>query len=441
MTALKWALFAVAVLASYPVALWLRERPGVRLPLWTLVGLLPFIHPEPMALVFFGGRPSDTHGVEVAFIDWLALCLLLAARAGRRLPSAYRLALSAYFLVVIVSISQARWPELAAAHLWKLCRMALVLVAVWRAGVEDARVPVALLRGMAIGAVYEGGLAAWQHFGRGVLRAQGSFSGWNSLGVVLNLVAMVPVARILAGPTSLLTKLVPLAAVAGALFSVSRGALLFLGVGIALVWIGSTLRRPTARKAWFGACGLLLFAAVVPVALSALASRTAEERQESLDTRARLETAAVTMLREHPLGVGASHYVPELLLGGYGERAGLGWRMWVAVVHNVYWLTAAELGHAGVVALLLLFLAPLRLALLRRAGGPRGDVLLGLGAGLAVFGVHSCFEWVWRLNEIMYLWFMNVGVVAVLAAQAQPAPASGMRRPGYLTSAARAAAG
>lgn len=415
MTALKWAIFAAAVLASGPVAEWLRRRPAIRLQLWTLMGLLPFLAPSRMALIYLPSTPSDTHGVEIVpLLDWLALCLFRSVKS-RHGPMPYRAALGFYFLVVVVSITQARWPMVAVGYAWTVCRMALVVLAVWRAGCEDERIVPAVLRGMALGAVYEGVLASWQHFGQGLLRARGSFSGWNGLGLALNLVVMVPVARILAGRTSLLTKLVPVAAVLGALFSVSRGALLFLGMGVALVWLGSSMRKFTARKAWFGLCGLLLCAAIVPVALSTVEGRSKEERDESMNTREYLKDAAAMMLQEHPLGVGASHFTAELLLGGYGRRVGLGWRQLTIIVHNVYWLTAAELGYAGVVALLLLFLAPLRLAFLRRFRGPRGDVLLGLGVGLVVFSVASSFEWAWRLTALSSLYFMSIALVAVVA--------------------------
>jgi O-antigen ligase len=391
------------------------------------MGLLPFLPPFRVALAFFPSTPGDTHGLEtVPLIDGLALCLFRPAKPGDGAVP-YRFALCLYFLVVIVSITEARWPLLVVGYAWTLCRMLLLLLATWRAGRDDGRVVGALLRGMLLGVVYNGGLAAWQHFGEGLLRAQGSFSGWNSLGMALNLVVMVPVARILAGRTSLLTKLALAAAVLGALCSVSRGALLFLGIGVALVWLGSAMQEFTSRKAWFGLCGLLLAAIAIPIALSKVGSRAEEERQESMMERQLLENAASMMLREHPLGVGASHYTPELLLGGYGRRVGLGWREWVAIVHNVYWLTAAELGYLGVVALLALFLAPLRIALRRRPPGPRGDVLLGLGVGLLVFSVHSCFEWVWRLSEISYLYFMTIALVAVVARPARQALAGPSR--------------
>lgn len=420
MTAVRWGIVIIAVLASGPAGSWLRRQPALRLRLWTLLGLLPFLPPFRMALLVFP-IPSDTHGFEtMPLIDGLALCLLRSARPRER-PLPYRFALVAYLLVVATSMLQGRWPMLTAGYLWTLTRMIVVLVAIWRAGGEDLRVVPAVLRGLTLGIVYEAGLTAWQHFGQGLSRASGSFSGWNDVGLALNLVVMVPVARILAGRTSLLTRLTPLAAVVGGICAVSRGALLFFGLGITIVWVGSIVREYTGRKAAFGLAGLLLAAVIVPIALTVVRARgSAADRQESMAERDRLEDAAALMLSEHPMGVGASHFMPELFLGGYGPRAGLGWHEWTAIVHNIYWLTAAEMGYVGVLALLALFLIPLRLAFFRRPRGPRGDVLLGLGAGLLVFSLHLFFEWAWRLSQISYLYFISIGLVAAVAQPARP---------------------
>jgi O-antigen ligase len=398
---------------------WAREHPRIRVHLWTLIGALPFVHPHYTAIMSFGARPGDTFGIEVALIDGLALALLVAAKpAGRRLP--YRGALALYFLVAVLSVTQARWTLVSAGYVWKLGRMYLLFLAVWRSGCDDERVPWAILRGMTYGIVYEGVLAVWQHYGLGLMQASGSFTHQNTLGILMNLVVMVPIARILAGPTPLVTKLAPVAAVLVGLFTVSRGTLLFLGLGSALVYLGSAYRELTPRKARIGLAGLLVVAAIVPIALRTIEYRAPEERAGSMQVRGQLETAASSMLKDHPLGVGAGHYAVELLLGGYGVRAGVHWGMRTAIVHNVYWLTAAEMGYLGVVALLVLFAAPLRKALrhgLHRGRERQRDVLLGLGVGLAVFDVHSMFEWNWRLTEVSYVFFMSAAMVPVLARQ------------------------
>jgi O-antigen ligase len=383
-------------------------------------GFLPFFTSTDIALIFFGAFPGDTHGVEVSLVDWLGLSLLLAARpTGRPLP--YRLALLAYFLATALSVTQARWTINAVGYLWKVGRMYLLFFSVWRAGCDDRRVPEALLRGMTLGIVYAAAVAVWQHYALGRVQATGSFAHQNTLGVLTNLIVMVSIARVLAGATPLLTRVAPLLAAVACLFTVSRGALLFLALGTALVFIGSAWRGLTPRKTRLALAGLALAAVIVPVGLGTIeSSRSAGERAESMHAREDFEKAASTMLEEHPLGIGAGQYAIELLLGGYGERTGIWWGMRTGIVHNVYWLTAAEMGVMGVAALVLLFLCPLGTAWLhglRRGRGAQGDVLLGLAAGLTTLYVHSFFEWIWRLTEVSYVFFMVAAVIPVLARQ------------------------
>jgi len=414
----KWIIFIVAALCLYPAGRWLRERPALRHLAWALIGFLPFYASPSYSLYFFAEYPGDTHGLEVGVIDWLVLSLWLAYRGpGRPLP--YRFPLALYLFVALLSATQARWLVLSLGYAWKLGRMYLLFAAVWRAG-EDRPVPAAILRGMTLGLVFEGVLVLWQHYGLGLFQANGSFAHQNTLGVLLNLVVMAPVALILAGPTSLLTKLAPVAALAVALFTVSRGALLFLGTGSALVFLGSAFRRYTVRKAWICMIGLVLAAALVPMALSQIESRSAAEKARSMEHREKLEVVASLMLQEHPLGIGPNAFMSQLLFGGYADRGGLTWSERLALVHDIYSQTAAEMGYAGLVALVILFLVPLASALrygLRMRHDRRGDVLLGLGVGLMMFYAHGFFEWVWRQTEVSYVYFAIIAMIAVLTRQ------------------------
>jgi O-antigen ligase len=419
----KWIIFIVAVLASYPVGHWLRDRPALQLRAWTLIGFLPFFSSTlGMGLIPFGTRAGDTQGIEVALVDWLALSLLFAQKTPAR-PLPYRFALALYFLVALVSVTQAEWTLGALGYVWKLGRMFLLFAAICRAG-HDQRVPAALLRGLMSGIVYEGAWVVWQHYGLKIHQASGTFFHQNSLGILLSLVVMVPVALILAGRASMLPWLTLIAAVPISIFTVSRGTILFFGAGSVLVYIVSTFRTYSLRKAKIGLAGIILGLAILPVALATLGSRSEEAKAESLLVRWRYERAATMMLADHPLGVGANHFTTMLLTGGYGDRAGIDWFNRIGIVHNVYWLTAAEMGYAGVVALAILFLAPI-LSVLRnglRAGQDRrADVLLGFGVGLIAFYAHSFFEWAWRITEVSYIYWIAVAIVAILARQIREA--------------------
>jgi O-antigen ligase len=411
----KWLVFTIAVLASYPVGWWLRGRPSTRGFAWSLCGFLPFFRPLEMALVPFGGRPGDTYGLEVAVLDWLALSLFFAHRGpSRRVPN--RVGLALYLLAALASVTQAEWMLGAFGYVWKLGRMYFLLAVICRAG-EDRRVPAALLRGMMLGLVYECGWALWQHFGLGLPRATGTFAHQNTLGMMVNLVVMVPIALELAGRSTRLTRLAAIAAVPVSILTISRGALLFLAGGVVLVYVASAARTFTLRKARVGLVGLALAAAIAPFALAALGSRPASEQIESMETREQYERAASLMLAEHPLGIGPNHFT-LMLMTGYGERAGVEWSQRVAIVHDVYSLTAAEMGYAGLLALAVLFLGPLVSAAraLRQAGrDPRGDLLIGLAVALTLFYAHGFFEWAWRQTAVSYLYWMIVAVTESLS--------------------------
>jgi hypothetical protein len=417
---MKLLVFAIAVLASYPVGSWLRGRPTARTLAWTACGFLPFFsRPLEIALVSFGGRPGDTFGLEVGVLDWLALSLLFAYRGrSRRLPN--RAGIALYVAVALVSVTQAPWMLGAFGYVWKLGRMILLYAVVSRAQ-DDRRVPMALLRGMMLGILNEFGWSMWQRLALGWPRATGTFAHQNTLGMMINLAVMVPIALEIAGRSTRLSRLAWIAAVPVAILTISRGALLFLAGGVVLVYAASALGGLTRRKARIGLAGLALAAVIVPVVLVTLGSRPARERLESMETRESYERAAALMLEEHPLGIGPNDFTLSLMTG-YGERAGVEWSQRIAIVHDVYTLTAAEMGYAGVVALAVLFLGPLLAAIraARRAGrDPRRDLLVGLAVALAMFYAHSALEWAWRQTAVSYLYWMVAAVAVTLARQVE----------------------
>jgi O-antigen ligase len=413
----KWIVFIAAVALAYPAGRWLQRHPWFRMHVWTLVGFLPFFSRLDMALVFFGAeRPGDTWGLEVGVLDWLSLSLLLAER-GRARPLPYRFALGLYLVVALFSLTQADWTLGAFGYVWRLGRMYLMYSVICRAA-SDRSVPLALLRGLMFGVLYEGALALWQHYGLGMPRATGTFAHQNTLGIVVNLVMMAPIALVIAGRADKLATLTTIAALPITLFTISRGTILSFAAGVVLVYIGSAFRRWDLRKAKIGLAGLALALVLVPVAVSTLGSRLEGEKVESIRTREQFEDAASLMLKEHPLGVGPNHFTQMLLVGGYGARAGVDWTQRTAIVHNIYLLTAAEMGYPGVIALVILFLSPISSAIrytLRARQDRRGDLLLGLSVGLATFYIHSFFEWTWRLPEVSYIYWIIVAIAASLA--------------------------
>jgi O-antigen ligase len=126
------------------------------------------------------------------------------------------------------------------------------------------------------------------------------------------------------------------------------------------------------------------------------------------------------MLSDHPMGVGANNFVMAAATQGYYARAGLSWIGWASTVHNVYWLVAAETGYVGLVAFVILLLRPLTVAFLcgwRNREDRRGDLLLGLGAGLLLVYLHSFYEWIFINFGVQYIFAVSAGLIAGLAQQ------------------------
>jgi O-antigen ligase len=186
-----------------------------------------------------------------------------------------------------------------------------------------------------------------------------------------------------------------------------------------LTFIISALQRWTSRKAAIAILGIITIVIISPFALTSLEKRTDLSEQ---DVRSYMRVAAALILEEHPLGIGANNYVRAANLYGYNDRANLP-ATYVAraiMVHNVYWLVAAETGYLGICAFVLMLLRIMVVAF--RCGWQnkrdiRGSLLLGFGVTLLLVYVHSWFEFGLLLPEIQYLFAITAGLVGGLSIQ------------------------
>ena len=195
--------------------------------------------------------------------------------------------------------------------------------------------------------------------------------------------------------------------------------------GSGFLFILSAFRRWTSRKATIALYGAIAIAILTPMAISSYQQRFGNEpviEGEEYDERAAFIRAASMILSDHPLGIGANNYVIVANGEGYQERAGVTW--WggsrATMVHNVYWLTAAELGYVGLVAYVFLQLRLIWTALncgWRHRNDDRGDLLLGLGVAFVAVTIHTYFEWAILLYFSQYFWAIRAGLIAGLAQQ------------------------
>ena len=377
-----------------------------------------------MAINSWAEWPGYVKGIEFSVLDALALALYFSL-PGTRHPLPFRFSMALYFLATLLSALEAEVPMAALFYSWQLARMFLVYAVVTRA-CADPRVPLALLKGLGAGLIIEASDTIWERFGLGILQTSGNVGHQNLLGLMSHFIVFPFFALLLTRPRGWLPPLVVTAGLVVEVLTTSRATVGLAAVGYAACFMLSILRQWTSRKALVLLIGVGTITVLAPLAVSSFEHRFAEEGssidQGDYDERAAYERAAAMMLSDHPLGVGANHFVVVGNVGGYYDAAGVGEYILgrSGNVHNVYWLVATEAGYPGLITLVLLLLCPISVAFRcgwRHRGDQRGDLLLGLGVALLIVYIHSIFEWILITFQAQYLLALDLGLVAGLAQQ------------------------
>jgi O-antigen ligase len=388
-----------------------------------VVGALPFIWgvlPK-WEIAIFGEPdwPGFTKGMDVSVLDLLIVALYLSAPRPRHTLLPFKISFFVYIAAVLLSAFQAENPSATWYYVWQLLRMFMVYVVVARA-CTDPHLTTALMKGLAFGFCFEAGIVAWQRFVIHYVQAPGTFAQQNMLGLATYFVIFPFFALLLSGEREWRPVAIPILGTMINIFTASRAALGLSGVGFALLFLLSAFRKWTSRKA-----RILLASAFVLLLLSPVAYRQLTLRFDVYGAaddggRTALNNAAQAVLSDHPLGIGANNLVAFANAQGYYERANVGYKNDNTFPHNIYWVTSAETGYFGIIALLVFLGRPLLLALScgwRYRQDRRGDVLLGLATSLLIVYVHSYVEWIFLTDQIQYLFAIDVGIIAGLATQ------------------------
>jgi O-antigen ligase len=423
---MKWISLFILLAAIYPVANWVRRKPDQAPKLWMLLGFLPFalsfLHLD-MAFISWIGWPGYVKGAEFSAMDALAIALYLSLPRMKQ-PTPFALPMALYIAATIISALQAAEPTGALFYSWQFARAFFVSAVVAKACVDE-RVPIAILKGMAIGLIVEFLVAGFQRFAQGMIQAPGTMAHQNLLGMITHFVALPAFALVLSGRQGRLITSAAVFGIAVDVLTTSRGSLGFVLLGYGLIFIFSSLREWTPRKRTVLIIGALGIAALIPVALSSFDKRFDEQAElvaSDYNERAAFEKAATLMLSDNPMGQGANHYVVSANVNGYNSRAGVApvEGSDAANVHNVYFLVAAETGYLGLATFVFMLLCPLVAALncgWDNRGDDRGDLLLGLGVTLLIVYVHGLFEWIFMILETQYMFALDVGMAGGLALQ------------------------
>ena len=256
-------------------------------------------------------------------------------------------------------------PSAALFYSWQLARVFFAYAVITKACAADERVVASLLKGIAFGLFLAAGQAVWERFGAGVLQTAGGFPHRNFLGMVSHFIVYPFFALLLAGERGWFPIAVSVAGAIVAVLTTSRATIAFAGFGYLLVFMVSALRGWTPRKSMVLGAVLLGAIALSPLSISSFEQRfsTSTDLQSSVfegdETRDQMEDVARSMLADHPMGVGANHYVAAANNLGYNQKSGLSWANFGAYVHNAYLLVAVETGYFGLAAFAVSSFAPI----------------------------------------------------------------------------------
>lgn len=419
---MKFVALFIALAGVFPLSLALRGNPRFTRLFWTAFGLLPFLAAAlplfDIGLVSWAGNwIGFVYSLEVTVVDMLALAALFAIPG--RIPWWCKLPLLVYLAAAALSMFQADEPLAASFGVWQFARMFLVMVVVARACRHDPKVALNILQGMAIGMAMHLVAVLYQRLGLDLTQARGLFVHQNTLGMTTHLVLFPHLALLLHGyGRTRYLSLTVVATILVVIFTASRAAVGLSALGMGLTFAILALAGLTQRKVMLALSAAVALAVVGPLAVSSFEKRFAAVplSEDQYDERAAFNRAALFILADHPAGIGPNHYVHIAKNYGYSERAGVapseGNRN--NIVHNAYWLAAAETGYAGLIGFCIMLAVPLASALRsgwRERTTTEGNLLLGMGVALLVVYLHSLYEWVIFAREIQYLLFATMGMV------------------------------
>jgi hypothetical protein len=433
----KWVFLLALMICTPALAGLLRSKPRYLVQTCFVLGVSIFVLGPKLwaAPIPWPAWPGPVKGLEVSFVDAIAVALIASTRSVR-IPWTIKLSFAIYCLAIVISTFAAFQKMAAIFYAWQLFRTALLLVAIARVCVTEPGAPTALLTGLGFGLLYEAGLVLSQVL-RGAARPGGNFPHANFLGLAADFAVFTNVSLML-GSRRLLW---PAATVAAgfiiALFGGSRATLGLFAAGVALTTVLSLQHKKNSRKYAFAGAMALMLLVSAPVMLWASSRRSDAAKESSDAERASMKAAARMIIADHPFGVGANQYVVVANTEGYSARAGVAWNEdnRAAPVHDTYYLITAELGWIGLIGLLAMLTSFIALGvrcLRRHVPGESGELVPGLLATMILVAVHINFEFVFMDFVLHYLFAISAGMLVAVAARAKRAarvPAAAAFRP------------
>jgi hypothetical protein len=420
--AVKYVVLAVALLALIPFGIALRGRTQLIEKLTIFLGMMLW---TPLVTVNIASHETYRgvdRGFEFTSVDLLVWMMWVALPPPHQ-GSPFRKVQILFLVPCVLSIIHSEMPLYVSFSLWKLVRMLLFVAAVWRIVSEPARL-MKLVDGLCVGLIFQAFWCAKLRYVDHHHQISGVFSHQNSLGMAVNLVLPIVLARFMYTGS----RLAGAALAAGALcivFTLSRGSMTMMIIGLASVYFVSMLRGITTRKLLITVGGVAGGVVLMAKSLDTIVRRFENAPETSAGAREKFKLVADMMVTEHPWGIGMNMYSWEIQ-HTYGPRLGLE-ATEAGVAHHVYWLTTAECGWFGIVAYVFLLAVVYLCALRAFVAGRRdyrGQLAVGCLSGLTVMYMQGTLEWVARQTVQSYLfWIVAVVAYALLEdLRARPEP-------------------
>lgn len=430
---LKYLFFGLAVVMALPLmGLAAATRPAFRR--WLLIAImastavagmhtgLHFVNQE-------GYRGLD-HGFEVNLTDVLTLaaCVGVLVSHGRQVrwfPYGW-FPLLLMFLVSAIATWQADDQLLASFVLFKFVRVYLLywLCANWfvvGGTVETFR------RGLVVAMVIVLAMGFKQHYVNHLYAAIGPMAHQNQL--CLFVLQLLPIfllwtARDQRRSISIEMGVLALMIVALVIFTHSRAGTVLAGLEVLAALVYANIRMPSARVRRASIALLTLFAVGALHALPTMIERFQDAPEASLDGRIQFNIAAHQFAQQHAFGVGPNNFSHVLTrdweaMGIEGDILLIEDSDQVGVCHNLYWLTAAEMGWPGLVALLIVLFTFFRLQWRGAWKTPPATACISAGMMIGALALHAqdYLEPTFYTAPILYVFAVQNGFAAALLRQ------------------------
>jgi hypothetical protein len=380
---------------------------------------------------------AATRGIEISFVDLVAIILLLTVpKSGRsERPATYWL-IWAYIAYAGLSIPLSEPMLFGTFELVKLLRGLLIFAAIARyvRGVRELRV---LMIGVVLTVFYQAYFALEQRYVQGIHRIPGTLDHPNNLATFANFCAPILLTAALADYPKKYTR----AFVAGfalcavcVILTISRTGFAVIGLTTLLVVATCVKVEFTPKKAAMALVAVILVAGALFKAQDSLASRygsaTLEEEAKSDRGRGLYFRLGAAVFAERPFGVGLNNwswvvtndFYPVLGLPNKPyENTDVDWskyseneaeNMVAPPAHNLWILTLGEVGIIGFGLFVAIWYRWMSMSF-RFVGRRPSDAVSRYGAGV-FFGMLSLTlttmtEYSYRFPQIFFLVHLLVG--------------------------------